>query len=75
MPKIPRITGEAAVKAFKKIGYELDHVTGSHHILKRDGADGHLSIPCLKGQIVGIGLLKSQIAAAGITVEQFIELL
>jgi predicted RNA binding protein YcfA (HicA-like mRNA interferase family) len=75
MPKIPRITGEAAVKAFKKLGYELDHITGSHHILKRNGVDGHLSIPCHKGQTVGIGLLKSQILAAGITVERFIELL
>jgi predicted RNA binding protein YcfA (HicA-like mRNA interferase family) len=73
MPKVPRITGEDAVRAFQQVGYEVDRVRGSHHILKRAESPS-LSIPCHKGKTIGPGLLKSLIEAAGLTVEQFIEL-
>ena len=75
MPKTPRITGEEAVRAFEKSGFILERINGSHHILKKEGHRFRLSIPVHKGKTVGLGLLKSQIEAAGLTVEQFIELL
>lgn len=34
MPKLPVVSGQEAAKALKKIGYELDHQTGSHMILR-----------------------------------------
>ena len=73
MPSVPRIKGSDAVRAFQKVGYVLDRVAGSHHILKRGPST--LSIPCHAGKTIGPGLLHSQIKAAGLTVEQFIELL
>ena len=75
MPEIPRITGMEAVKAFRKAGFELDRIKGSHHILRRPGWHLILSIPVHGGKTVGIGLLKSQVEAAGLTIEQFLELL
>ena len=75
MPRIPRITGDQAVAAFEKAGFRVDRITGSHHIMKRDGHRDRLSIPAHKGKTVGLGLLKSQIVAAGLTIERFIELL
>jgi predicted RNA binding protein YcfA (HicA-like mRNA interferase family) len=74
MPKIPRITGDDAVRAFRRAGYEVDRIAGSHHILKRPGSP-RLSIPCHKGKMIGLGLLRDQITAAGLTVEEFIALL
>ena len=35
MTKLPAISGRDAVKALRKIGYEIDHQTGSHMILRR----------------------------------------
>ena len=34
MPKIPIVSGIKVVKALAKIGYETDHQTGSHIILR-----------------------------------------
>lgn len=75
MPKIPRISGQEAIRAFQKVGFVVDRVRGSHHIMKRENHPFHLSIPVHPGKTVGTGLLKSQIENAGLTVEQFIELL
>lgn len=75
MPKVPRVSGLDAIKAFKKVGFELSRTHGSHHILARDGHQYNLSIPVHAGKTVGCGLLRSQIKAAGLTVEEFIALL
>jgi predicted RNA binding protein YcfA (HicA-like mRNA interferase family) len=72
---VPRISGNEAVKAFCKAGYFIDHIRGSHHILKHESRVGRLSIPVHAGRTVGIGLLQSQIKAAGMTVEEFSALL
>lgn len=74
MPKVPRITGEEAVTAFRRYGFYVDR-TKKHCILKKDGHPYHLSIPMHKGKTIGVGLIKSLIADAGLTVDQFIELL
>ena len=34
MPKLPIISGKDLVKAFAKLGYNVDHQTGSHIILR-----------------------------------------
>jgi predicted RNA binding protein YcfA (HicA-like mRNA interferase family) len=75
MPKVPRISGTDAIRAFGKSGFREVRTCGSHHILKKVGHRYLLSVPVHKGKTVGVGLLKSQIDAAGLTVEEFIELL
>jgi len=44
MSRLPVCSGADAVKAFRKICYELDHQTGSHLIL-RHTSGRHLTIP------------------------------
>ena len=56
MSKMPVCSGRDAVRAFGKIGYAVDHQTGSHIILRN-------------------GTLRSLIREAGLTVDQFKELL
>jgi predicted RNA binding protein YcfA (HicA-like mRNA interferase family) len=75
MPKTPSISGEDAVRAFKRAGFFHVRTNGSHFILKKAGHPFHLSIPVHKGKKLGKGLLSSQISAAGLTLEQFIALL
>jgi predicted RNA binding protein YcfA (HicA-like mRNA interferase family) len=75
MPKLPRVTGAEAKRASESIGFRVDRIKGSHHILKKAGHRYPLSIPIHGNEVLGVGLLKSLIAAAGITEEQFCELL
>jgi predicted RNA binding protein YcfA (HicA-like mRNA interferase family) len=35
MPKLPIVSGVEIVKALSKLGYEIDHQTGSHMILRQ----------------------------------------
>jgi len=72
--KLPLISGREAVKAFQRIGYEIDHQTGSHIILRHvEPPHRRLSVPDHKE--LAKGTLRALIRQAGLTVEEFIELL
>ncbi|NVO66843.1 type II toxin-antitoxin system HicA family toxin [Methanofollis tationis] len=43
--KIPRITGERAIRALKKVGFEEVGVRGSHHYLHHAGRGAIVTIP------------------------------
>lgn len=75
MPKVPRISGKQAVSAFEKAGFIHDRTVGSHFILVKEDVPHVLSIPVHGNQDVGIGLLRSLIRKAGMTVEEFLECL
>jgi predicted RNA binding protein YcfA (HicA-like mRNA interferase family) len=72
--KLPLISGREAVRAFRKIGYEIDHQTGSHIILRhREPPYCRLSIP--DHEELAKGTLRALIRQAGLTTEEFIDLL
>jgi predicted RNA binding protein YcfA (HicA-like mRNA interferase family) len=72
--KLPLISGREAVRAFRKIGYEIDHQTGSHIILRhREPPYRRLSIP--DHEELAKGTLRALIRQAGLTTEEFIDLL
>jgi len=74
MSKLPRASGDKHIAAFKRAGWIVNHIEGSHYILIKEGCDVHLSIPVHKGRTLGIGLLKKLIAKAGLTNEEYIDL-
>jgi len=60
------------VKALAKIGYEIDHQTGSHMILRqREAPHRRLTVP--KHREIAKGTLRTIIRQAGLTVEEFLE--
>ena len=69
----PVRSGPDAVKAFGKIGYSVDHQTGSHIIL-RHLSGRWLTVPNLS-RIGQREMLRALIREAGLTKEQFVELL
>ena len=74
MPKLPVISGLKAVKAFAKIGYKVDHQTGSHLILrKKEEPYRRLTIPNHKE--LAKGTLRAIIKQSGLTVEEFKDIL
>ncbi len=75
MGKLPVISGQEAIKAFQKDGWSVANQEGSHVTLKKEGMDCNLSIPTHGGKDIKRGLLRKQIAKAGLTVDEFVSLL
>ncbi len=74
MPKLPVVSGIDVVKAMAKIGYKLDHQTGSHMILRQTDAP-HRRITVPRHKEVAKGTLRAIIRDVGLTVEEFLKLL
>ncbi|MFQ5987643.1 MAG: type II toxin-antitoxin system HicA family toxin [Dehalococcoidia bacterium] len=73
--KLPVIKPREAIKAFQKAGWYIDHQTGSHVIMcHQDNRPTTLSIPRHQRDM-SKGLLSGLIKDAGLTYEQFTELL
>jgi len=74
MPKLPVLSGIEAIKALSKIGYNVDHQTGSHIILRhREEPHRRLTVPNHKE--LAKGTLKAIIRQAGLGLEEFLRLL
>ena len=72
MSRLAICSGLDAVKAFRKIGYEIDHQTGSHMILRHQ-TGRRLTIP--NHRELAKGTLRALIRDADLSKEQFTELL
>jgi predicted RNA binding protein YcfA (HicA-like mRNA interferase family) len=72
--KIPVVSAIKVIKVLSKIGYETDHQTGSHIILRhREMPHKRLTVPNHKE--IARGTLKAIIEEAGMTVKEFVDLL
>lgn len=72
MSHLPVCSGADAVRAFHRLGYEVDHQTGSHIIL-RHPSQRRLTVP--NHRELAKGTLRALIREAGLTKEQFTDLL
>ena len=68
---LSNISAKDALRAFQKIGYSIDHQTGSHMILFHQQRPT-LSLPDHKE--LAPGLLRALIRNSGISVDEFREL-
>lgn len=73
MSKLPVCSGNDAVRAFERAGWAKARQKGSHTTLVKSGTVVVLTIPLHRE--LGPGLLRSLVRKAGITVEEFGELL
>jgi len=72
--KLPVVSGHDAVRAFQRAGYEVDHQTGSHIILRRrEPPYRRLTVPNHKE--LAKGTLRALIREAGLTVDELVALL
>ena len=72
MSRLPVCSGADAVRAFRRLDYEVDHQTGSHIIL-RHPSQRRLTVP--NHRELAKGTLRALIREAGLTKEQFTDLL
>jgi predicted RNA binding protein YcfA (HicA-like mRNA interferase family) len=73
MPVVPVLKPHELVNTFKKFGWEIARQRGSHIILTKKGHIATLSV--LDHPEVARGTLRTLIAKAGITMEEFLEAL
>lgn len=72
MSRLPVCSGQDAVRAFQKLGYQVDHQTGSHIILRHPQMR-RLTVP--NHRELAKGTLRALIREAGITKQEFTSLL
>jgi predicted RNA binding protein YcfA (HicA-like mRNA interferase family) len=70
MPPVPLLRPREVVKAFENLGWRIARQRSSHIILTKKGHIATLSVP--NHPEVARGTLRSLIAKAGITVEEFL---
>ena len=70
MPALPLLRPREVVRAFERLGWQVARQRGSHIILTKPGMLVTLSIP--DNPEVARGTLRTLIAKAGLTVEEFL---
>lgn len=73
MGRLTTISGKDAVKAFQKAGWQQLGQVGNHVVMSKPGVRVNLSIPHHKE--LSVGTLRALIRNAGLTVEEFLQLL
>jgi predicted RNA binding protein YcfA (HicA-like mRNA interferase family) len=73
VPNVPILRPKQVVKTFEKLGWEVVRQRGSHIILTKVGHVATLSVP--NHAEVARGTLRTLIARAGISMDEFLETL
>ena len=73
MTKLANISGKEAAKAFERAGWTAMGQVGSHLVLVKPGLRVNLSVP--QHRELSVGTLRALIRHAGLTVEEFLQLL
>ena len=73
MGRLANISGAEAAKAFQKAGWKPLGQVGSHLVMVKAGLRVNLSIP--QHQELSVGTLRALIRSAGMTVDEFLELI
>jgi len=71
--RLRNVRAQRAIRAFDRLGYETVRVRGSHHILRH--ANGSVLVLPVHRGTVKVGILLDAIERAGISVDEFEELL
>jgi predicted RNA binding protein YcfA (HicA-like mRNA interferase family) len=74
MPRLPTVTPGQLVRALEKVGFEIDHQTGSHVVLWR-ASDGARVVVPMHNRDLGRGLTLRIIKSAGLTRDELEKLI
>ena len=70
MPPVPVLKPREVVQTFERLGWQVARQRGSHIILTKEGHIATLSVP--NHSEVARGTLRSLIARAGLTLDEFL---
>lgn len=74
MRKLPSLSGNQLCKALAKVGYEIDHQTGSHIILRNE-MPPHRRLTVPNHREIAKGTLRAILRQAGISDDELLALL
>ena len=74
MPRLSTVRPRQVIRALESAGFEIDHQTGSHVVLWR-ASDGCRVVVPQHSHDLGRGLTLRIIKSAGLTRDEFVELL
>lgn len=74
MTRLPTVSGKEATRALRRLGYEEDHRTGSHIIL-RQGIPPYRRLTVPDHKALAKGTLRAVLRQAGLTINEFLDLL
>ena len=73
MPKLQRVSGQRAIKALERLGYEQVRQRGSRVVLKKSTPEGDIGcVVPLHGELA-VGTLRGILRLARVSVEDFVE--
>ena len=72
MPRLPRISGQEAIRALERLGFVQVRQRGSHVVLKKLMPDGTVGCTVPLSQQLAIGTLAGILRQAQVTPEEFI---
>ena len=75
MPKLPSLTARKVIRALKQAGFVEDRQKGSHVILIHPGTRVHTVVPVHPRRTIKVPLLRAILREAGLSPDEFIELL
>ena len=73
MTKVPRIAGRDCIRALERAGFYRKRQTGSHVVMRRDEPFAQVVVP--DHDELDRGTLRAIIRQAGLSVEDFLQLL
>jgi predicted RNA binding protein YcfA (HicA-like mRNA interferase family) len=74
--RLPSVRGDAVVRALERSGFVVVRIKGSHHIMEHvDNPARRTVVPVHAGRDIKRGLLRKIIDDAGLTVDEFCDLL
>jgi predicted RNA binding protein YcfA (HicA-like mRNA interferase family) len=73
--RLPRVTAREVIAALERAGWVQVRSTGSHRHLQRPGQAGTVTVPMHAGETIYPKLLASILRQAGLTADEFRELL
>ncbi len=71
MASDPAISGKEAIRALESLGFRVDRVEGSHHMLVKPGLPHIVVVPVHGSQALPRGTLRSIIRIARVNKAQF----
>lgn len=75
MPKLPRISGEQAIRALERIGFVQVRQRGSHVVLRRHMPDGDIGCVVPLHHDLAVGTLAGILKQARVPQQEFIDAL
>ena len=73
MPKLRRVSGQQAIRALEKLGFEQVRQRGSHIVLKKQTWEGDVGCVVPLHRELAIGTLRGILRQAGVTPDEFVE--